>query len=241
MRADFSNQGGNSVFGKKGGVKHLKEKIIAISAVLVIVGLVVFLVWPEPEKVVVVPPPVELPQDETTNKKGGDPITVNQPVDPKNGVSDRGGNPPNQNPGQGDGSGGNNGKNAKPPGNNNNAATVITASPATSQTTAKADYDSFKLDQRAANGVTNFSWSGSPNGEELKYKFEITCAENCAGNDYSYSQELTGNSVNLDLKSQLKRINNERKFKAEVKIYDAQGKCQKTLSKSRISLQCNPD
>jgi len=240
MRADFSNQGGNS-FGKKGGVKHLKEKIIAISAVLVIVGLVVFLVWPEPEKVVVVPPPVELPEPDTSNKKGGDPKPVNQPVDPKNGVSDRGGNTTNQNSGQmGDGSG-NNGKNAKTQGNYNNSGTAIAATPSTSQTTAKADYNSFKLDQRAANGVTNFSWSGSPNGEELKYKFEITCVENCAGNDYSYSQELTGNSVTLDLKSQLRKINNERKFKAEVKIFDAQGKCQKTLSKSRISLQCNPE
>ena len=238
MRADFSNQGGNS-FGKKGGVKHLKEKIIAMSAVLVIVGLVVFLVWPEPKKEAVVQPPVVLP--DTTYKKGGDPVPANDPTNPKNGVSDKKGNTTNQNSGQGDGSGGNIGKDTKPQGKNNNAATVITASPAITQTAAKADYNSFKLDQRAANGVTNFSWSGTPNGEELKYKFEITCVENCAGNDYSYSQDLTGNSVTLDLKAQLKRINNERKFKAEVKIYDAQGKCQKTLSKSRISLQCNPD
>jgi len=40
MRADFSNQGGNSFFGKKGGVKHLKEKIIAILLILLVTGLV---------------------------------------------------------------------------------------------------------------------------------------------------------------------------------------------------------
>jgi hypothetical protein len=241
MRADFSNQGGNSFFGKKGGVKHLKEKIIAISAVLVIVGLVVFLVWPEPEKVVVVPPPVELPEPDTTNKKGGGPIPVNQPVDPKNGVSDRGGNPPNQNPGQGDGSGGSNGKNTKPPGKNNNAATEITASPATSQSTAKADYNSFNLRKLAANGVTQFSWPGTSNGENLEYQFEIKCSGDCSGNDYTYSEKLSETAVSLDLKSQLRRINNDRTFRAEVKIYGSDGKLKKTIFKDNISLQCNPE
>jgi len=239
MRADFSNQGGNS-FGKKGGVKHLKEKIIAISAILVIVGLVVFLVWPEPKKVVVVPPPVELPEPDTTNKKGGGPIPVNQPVDPKNGVSDRGGNPPNQNPGQGDGSGGSNGKNTKPPGKNNNATTEITASPAITQTTSKADYNSFKLSMIAANGSTQFYWPGTSNGENLEYQFEIKCSGDCAGNDYSYSEKISGNSVNLDLRTQLRKINNERKFKAEVKIYGADGKFKKVLVLDNLSLQCNP-
>jgi hypothetical protein len=237
MRADFSNQGGNS-FGKKSGVKHLKEKIIAISAVLLIVGLVVFLVWPEPKKPVVNVPAVVVP--DTTSKKGGDPIPVNQPVDPKKGVSDRGGNPPNQNPGQGDGSGGNIGKNTKHTGKNNNAATVITASPATSQTTAKADYNSFKLSMIAANGSTQFYWPGTSNGENLEYQFEIKCSGDCAGNDYSYSEKISGNSVNLDLRTQLRKINNERKFKAEVKIYGADGKFKKVLVLDNLSLQCNP-
>ena len=237
MRADFSNQGGNS-FGKKGGVKHLKEKIIAISAVLVIVGLVVFLVWPEPKKEAVVQPPVVLP--DTTYKKGGDPVPVNDPTNPKNGVSDKNVNTTNQNPGQGDGSGGNIGKDTKPQGKNNNAATVITASPAITQTAAKADYSSFKLSMIAANGSTQFYWPGTSNGENLEYQFDIKCSGDCAGNDYSYSEKISGTSVNLDLRTQLKKINNERKFKAEVKIYGSDGKVKKMLVLDNISLQCNP-
>lgn len=242
MRADFSNKSGNSIFGKKkGGIKFLKEKIIAFSVVLVVLGLVVYFVWPESKKKAEVKPPVEQTKQDSPDAKVGGSAKDNDPTNPKNGLKEQNGNATNQNLGQSTDGGGNNDKHAKPPGKNNSATKEITASPATTQTTAKADYNSFKLNMIAANGSTQFYCPGMDNGENLEYQFEVKCSGNCEGNDFSYSSErLSENSVNLDLRTQLKKINNERKFKAEVKIYGSDGKLKKTLSKENISLQCNP-
>jgi hypothetical protein len=239
MRADFSNKGGNSGFGKKkGGIKYLKEKIIAITVVLVVLGLIGYLVWPKTKKEQIVAKEVEQPKADSTNVNGGGSGKDSGATDPKNGPKVQNDNTTDKNSGQAQD---NTGKTDK---NNNNAknnANAATSQGATTAPSAKADYNSFSLNMVAANGVTNFSWSGNQNGEDLTYKFDVSCTENCEGKDYSYSQEVNGNSVTLDLKSQLQKINHERKFKAELKIYDSSGALKKTITKSRISLQCNPD
>ena len=232
MRADFSNKGGNSGFGKKkGGIKYLKEKIIAITVVLVVLGLIGYLVWPKTKKEQIVAKEVEQPKVDSTNFKGG-------PTGPKNGPNDQNGNSTNK---IGDKVQDNTRKSDKDIINAKNNVNAATSQGATTAPSAKADYNSFSLNMVAANGSTQFYCSGTANEETLQDQFEIKCSSDCTGNDYSYTSDITTqNSVNLDLRTQLKKINNERKFKAVVKIFDSNGKLKKTLNKENISLQCNP-